>query len=547
MTTLLDDPPRNPPRPAEAGRGPFTVRVEESALDPHHPLDLYAELAGSHEGAAHEVFVLESVPGPGQSPGATVVGHGVLAEIRVHGDRIALGGAPAVVAALTESAGRLGIGTLPGGELALRDSAQVWDVLRAAQGLFAVETGRPLDTYAFGFLATFGYGSAWHMEELPARRRAPGAEAEPDMVLSLFRDTLWYGPGTTGPGTTGPDSTGPDSTGPGTTGPGATTVRRLTAHSDAFGPAPDRDPVGAAVAAVTSREGSLIAADVPAAPRPRSVRDSSDEATFLHRVDRCLEHIGVGDIYQIQIGHRIDVDTGLGPFEVYRRLRHRNPSPYMYLLPRGGRTVIGASPEVLFRTEGDEVVMRPIAGTAPRSGRPETDDPRVDALVASEKERAEHVMLVDLCRNDVGRVSVPGSLEATGLMTVETFSHVFHLVSTVRGTLAEGHDTWSVLGATFPAGTVTGAPKIRAMEIIEELETEPRGMYAGAVGLIDLRGWSQLALCIRTIVHDGRTGTYSTQSCAGIVADSSPEAEWRETLHKMGAAYWALTGEELLS
>ncbi|WP_243869622.1 anthranilate synthase component I family protein [Streptomyces liangshanensis] len=518
MTTLLD----NPPRPARTGRGPFTVRVEERELAPHQPLDLYAELAASYEGAAQEVFVLESVPGPGQSPGATVVGHGVLAEIRVHGDRIALSGAPAVVAALTESAARLGVGTLPGGELAPRDSAQVWDVLRAAQGLFAVETGRPLDTYAFGFLATFGYGSAWHMEELPARRRRPGADADPDIVLSLFRDTLWYGPGSTG-------------------------VRRLTARSDAFGPAPDHDPVGAALAAVASRDGSVAGAELPAAPRPRSVRDSSDEATFLGRADRCLRHIGVGDIYQIQIGHRIDVDTALGPFEVYRRLRHRNPSPYMYLLPRAGRTVIGASPEVLFRAEGDEVVMRPIAGTAPRSGRPETDEPRVAALVASEKERAEHVMLVDLCRNDVGRVSVPGSLEATGLMALETFSHVFHLVSTVRGTLAEGHDTWSVLGATFPAGTVTGAPKIRAMEIIEELESEPRGMYAGAVGLIDLRGWSQLALCIRTIVHDGRTGTYSTQSCAGIVADSSPEAEWRETLHKMGAAYWALTGEELLS
>ncbi|GAA1307844.1 hypothetical protein GCM10009647_028480 [Streptomyces sanglieri] len=155
-------------------------------------------------------------------------------------------------------------------------------------------------------------------------------------------------------------------------------------------------------------------------------------------------------------------------------------------------------------------------------------------------------MLVDLCRNDVGRVCLPGTLEAHGLMTVETYSHVFHLVSTVEGTLAPEDDTWSVLRATFPAGTVTGAPKIRAMEIIEELESEPRGMYAGAVGLVDLRGWSQLALCIRTIVHDGRSGTYSTQSCAGIVADSSPGAEWRETLHKMGAAYWALTGEELL-
>jgi anthranilate synthase component 1 len=189
--------------------------------------------------------------------------------------------------------------------------------------------------------------------------------------------------------------------------------------------------------------------------------------------------------------------------------------------------------------------MRPIAGTAPRSGDPAVDAERIACLEASEKEQAEHVMLVDLCRNDIGRVCRPTTLATEGMMTVERFSHVFHLVSTVRGELAAGEDVWSVLRASFPAGTVTGAPKIRAMELIEELTPEPapRGMYAGAVGLLDTRGWSQLALCIRTVVHDGVR--YATRSCAGVVADSDPRAEWRETLHKMGAAYWALTGEEL--
>ncbi|WP_326770519.1 anthranilate synthase component I family protein (plasmid) [Streptomyces sp. NBC_01591] len=510
MTTLLD----SPPRPAGPGRGPIAVRVEETTLAPHEPLDLYAAL---RERSAHDVFLLESREGPGQSPGATVVGHGLLAEIRVYADRIRADGAEAVVAAVLTAADGLGLTPRPGNERGLLHGDQVWQVLRAVQALFTVETSRPHDSYAFGFLATFGYGSAWHMETLPDR--GDRDDAEPDIVLGLFRETIWYGPE--------PDA-----------------VRRLTAHSDAF---PDPAPFDlaeetvAAVAAV-----GRIPEVLPEAPRPHSVRDTCDEETFLARVDRCLEHIGVGDIYQIQIGHRIDVESDLEPFEVYRRLRGRNPSPYMYLVPRDGRTVVGASPEVLFRTGGGTVVMRPIAGTAPRSGDPVVDEARVARLVADEKERAEHVMLVDLCRNDIGRVCLPGTLEARGLMTVETYSHVFHLVSTVEGTLAPEDDTWSVLRATFPAGTVTGAPKIRAMEIIEELESEPRGMYAGAVGLVDLRGWSQLALCIRTIVHDGRSGTYSTQSCAGIVADSSPGAEWRETLHKMGAAYWALTGEELL-
>ncbi|WKX69495.1 anthranilate synthase component I family protein [Streptomyces sp. XD-27] len=274
------------------------------------------------------------------------------------------------------------------------------------------------------------------------------------------------------------------------------------------------------------------------------MRDSTDKETFLARVERCLRHIGVGDVYQIQIGHSIEVATDLEPLQVYRRLRARNPSPYMYLVPRAGTTLIGASPEVLLADDGERLVMRPIAGTAPRSGDPETDERRVAALRADEKERAEHIMLVDLCRNDIGRVCLPRTLETERLMTVETYSHVFHLVSTVSGRRDPAHDTWSALRASFPAGTVTGAPKIRAMELIQGLEDGPRGMYAGAVGLVDLRGWSRFALCIRTVVHDG-TG-YRTQSCAGIVADSTPEGEWRETLHKMAAAHWALTGKELL-
>ncbi|MFF9571353.1 anthranilate synthase component I family protein [Streptomyces sp. NPDC014685] len=618
MTTVLDSPPR-PPRPAP---GAITVRVEETRPAPHRPLDLYAVL---HRHAPHEVFLLENAPHPGQDPAATVVGHGLLAEIRLHADRITVHGTTPLVTAILQTADALGLAPRPGNERGLVRREQTWQLLRAVQDLFTVETTRPRDSYAFGFLATFGYGSAWHMETLPGRDTTPapapdatpaigpaaGSEAGPDIVLGLFRETLWYGPepgtvrrltahsdafpdpaphptppagpvtptgtptaaattavtGPTAAGTSaagpataaGPAATVPTATVPGPTSavPGSTAGTGPATASAVPCPAAPAVPAGLAgagvVTAAVTAAAALAAAGgesteggvLPEAPRPYRVRDTCDEETFLARVRRCLEHIGVGDIYQIQIGHRIDVATSLAPLDVYRRLRGRNPSPYMYLLPRAGRTVIGASPEVLFHTRGGTVVMRPIAGTAPRSGEEAADRARVARLLADEKERAEHIMLVDLCRNDIGRVCAPGTLQTPDLMRVETYSHVFHLVSTVQGTLEAGHDTWSVLRAAFPAGTVTGAPKIRAMEIIQELESEPRGLYAGAVGLIDLRGWSRLALCIRTIVHDPDTGTYSTQSCAGIVADSRPRAEWHETLHKMGAAYWALTGREL--
>ncbi|MFD5794200.1 anthranilate synthase component I family protein [Streptomyces diastatochromogenes] len=503
MTTLLDPPPHA----AGARRRPVSVRVDETPLPPHDPLALYETLR--QRLGDGEVFLLESLEAPEQEGGDSLVGHGRLAELQVHADRVTVDGIAPVVDALLGAADALDLAPLPGGARALASGDQVWELLRAAERAFAVETAIPADTYAFGFLATVGYGAAWHMERLPHRT----ADGGPDLVLTLFREVVHYD------GATG-------------------TVALRTAHSEDFPPA-DPGTVAAAVARLRSVPGA-----VPEAPVPHAVHDSTDEETFLGNVARCLGHIRVGDIYQIQIGHRIDVTTDLAPLDVYRRLRHRNPSPHMYLVPRGGATLIGASPEVLFATRGDRIVMRPIAGTTPRSGDPAVDGPRIEALRASEKERAEHVMLVDLCRNDIGRVSRPGTLAVERLMTVETYSHVFHLVSSVEGRLAPGEDTWSALRATFPAGTVTGAPKIRAMEIIEELESEPRRMYAGAVGLVDVRGWSRLALCIRTVAHDGTT--YSTQACAGIVADSDPHAEWRETLHKMGAAYWALTGEELL-
>jgi len=252
--------------------------------------------------------------------------------------------------------------------------------------------------------------------------------------------------------------------------------------------------------------------------------------TFLDAVRKAKEHIRNGDIIQAVLSNRATVRTDRTPAEVYRVLRALNPSPYMYLLRMGDLSVVGSSPEILVRLEGDEIQLRPIAGTRPRGATP-SEDRRLEAeLLSDPKELAEHLMLVDLGRNDVGRVAAWGSVKADELMGIERYSHVMHIVSNVVGKLREGLTAFDVLRAAFPAGTVSGAPKVRAMQIISELEPFRRGIYAGAVGYFDLQGSMDFCIAIRTIVMSG--GEAMIQAGAGIVADSDPAREWDEILSK---------------
>jgi anthranilate synthase component 1 len=251
---------------------------------------------------------------------------------------------------------------------------------------------------------------------------------------------------------------------------------------------------------------------------------------FCDAVARTKAYVEAGDIIQAVLSQRLSVKTDVDPFDVYRALRVVNPSPYMYYLRLGEMKLVGSSPEILVRLEGDRIDLRPIAGTRPR-GATEEEDRRLEGeLSADPKERAEHIMLVDLGRNDVGRVAQVGSVEVTDLMTVERYSHVMHLVSHVQGKLRPGRDAFDVLRACFPAGTVTGAPKVRAMEIIEELEPLRRGPYAGAVGYVSFSGNLDTCITIRTIVFS--RGVATIQVGAGIVADSEPEQEYQETMNK---------------
>ncbi|HMR72370.1 MAG TPA: anthranilate synthase component I family protein, partial [Rubrivivax sp.] len=279
-----------------------------------------------------------------------------------------------------------------------------------------------------------------------------------------------------------------------------------------------------------------------AAPQVRrgpsyAVERELPRAQFEAAVRRAKEYIAAGDCMQVVIGQRLRKRYTESPLALYRALRSLNPSPYMYFYDMGGFHIVGASPEILVRQEdtpeGAEVTIRPLAGTRPRGATPEQDARLAAELQADPKERAEHLMLIDLARNDIGRIARIGSVEVTEAFEVERYSHVMHIVSNVRGRLAEGLDSLDVLRASFPAGTLSGAPKIRAMELIDELEPVERGIYGGACGYLSFAGDMDLAIAIRTgIVKDQ---TLYVQAAAGVVADSVPEAEWKETEAKARA------------
>ena len=245
------------------------------------------------------------------------------------------------------------------------------------------------------------------------------------------------------------------------------------------------------------------------------------------------EYIKAGDIFQVVPSQRFQTKINVEPYEIYRALRLVNPSPYMYFLRCGDATVVGASPEVMVRLEGGTIDLRPIAGTRRRGATEEEDKALAEELLADPKERAEHIMLVDLGRNDVGRVSEPGSVKVSELMVIERYSHVMHIVSNVRGKLSVNNDSYDVIRACFPAGTVSGAPKIRAMQIIDELEPTRRGPYAGAVGYFGFSGNMDTCITIRTLVI--KDNVAYIQAGGGVVADSDPAAEYQETVNKAKA------------
>ncbi|MGR6975143.1 anthranilate synthase component I family protein [Streptomyces cynarae] len=489
------------PRPAPAA---VRVTTRTRPLPSVPMLPAYRALAARF--GADSTYLLESAAGPIRECRFQFVGFGVLLSVAVTDGAVRVEGVPALREPLLERIRPL-LTEDADGTLRLRTFAGLWPLLRTTRALF--DAPGSATRFRFGFLGYFGYDTVRYVEDLPHLiEQRPGL---PDVQLVLHQGLVVRD-----------------------VAEGRTEL--LLHESDAW-PALDAQEITALLKDAERAWPEPVADAVPEA----SLSDDTDPEAFGRDVERCLEHIAVGDIYQVQIGHELTIRSGADPVDVYQRLRRRNASPYMYLASVGGQCVIGASPELFVRIEQGKVTMRPIAGTLPRTG---DDEAGAKRLRSDPKEIAEHTMLVDLCRNDIGRIARADSLDVPDEFAVERYSHVLHLVSTVTGQAEPDKDVFDAVAALFPAGTMTGTPKIRAMEIIESLEKSRRGLYAGALGVLDVGGYTNLALCIRTLFH--HDGVYRTRASAGIVADSEPAGEWRETLAKMSAAHWAVTGKELL-
>ncbi len=292
-----------------------------------------------------------------------------------------------------------------------------------------------------------------------------------------------------------------------------------------------KNQVDQMVGQLAQAEDSLTLADISTTGQVTlDYQSNFQQSDFEDAVRKCVEYIRAGDVFQVVISQRLSVPITVDPFEIYRTLRVVNPSPFMFFLRTSDTTLVGSSPEIMARVMDGKLTVRPLAGTRPRGANEEEDQRLADELLADPKERAEHVMLVDLGRNDVGRVAKYRSVELSDIMTTERYSHVMHITSNVTGELREDTDAFDALRACLPAGTVSGAPKVRAMEIIDELEPHRRGPYAGAVGYLDYGGNMDTCIALRTMVIQGNTAY--VQAGAGIVADSVPTSEYHETLNK---------------
>lgn len=478
-----------------------TEVIELENLPGVDPFSVYRQIT-ERFGAQH-AFLAESVAGPAVDCTQSIIAIGHLASICFTHDAIRITANQVISAHLVQTIeSRVPGLRFDNGGLARIDSkTHLWTALRA---ILASSYRADGNEDCAGFVVRLDYDVAVLIEKIPARM--------PRLAKTLIRVDLHQHTAVFSNGRI-----------------------RLLAHSAPGFAAPDI--------------ATLRALFIPAAPPARfvpnslQVRYSTTRSEYLTACAKALEEIHAGNIYQVQLGHSIHVRNGMPPSALYAILREKNPAPYMFLHQAPDISLVGASPENYVRVEGRRLWMRPIAGTLAKTADLDAETLHT-RLSASQKENAEHVMLVDLCRNDIGRLCKPGTLSVPSLMQLEEFPSLYHLVSTVQGTLRDDVDPVDVLLATFPAGTMVGAPKIRAMEIIEDLESSPRGQYAGAIGMVGFNGAMNMALCIRMASH--QNGQYQIRASAGLVYDSEPEQEWQETLTKMRLLYHALTAKELL-
>lgn len=497
---------------------PITVSLELYPLRGVTPEVAYHAL--KRAAVSHNGFLLESPSGPRADRKTALVGIDRLLSLAISSQQARLTGVPSLIAYLNTALASDGFPATktPAADTLIIDFDEpdrLWTLLRLIQSLFLVptDTGR----FRFGWFGWFGYDTIHYIERIERHIPPTLDDPIPDIQLTLFQSLVQFD--------------------------------LITASAEVSTALSDRWPHQSAASLVSvihdhaqAAQAAVTEADSPP-PAPIKITDSTDIVTYKRAVNTALDHIRAGDIYQIQLGHQLQIKTTITPLQVYRRLRQRNPSPYMYLVELDDIVVVGASPEAFVKIDSGQITMRPLAGTIARGTTPEDDLHQAETLRADPKERSEHIMLVDLCRNDISRICIPESLDTTELLATEAYSHVFHLVSNVVGHLDSNKDVYDVIAATFPAGTMSGAPKIRAIEIIETLETCRRGLYAGTLGLIDFSGFTNMALCIRSTLYQHES--YLIRASAGIVADSDPQREWDETLIKLNSMYWAITGDTL--
>ena len=474
---------------ALAAQGYNRIPLVSSAFaDLETPLSLYLKLCGTEARGRHS-FLLESVVGGERFGRYSYIGLPARTVLSCRGHQTEVSRDGVVIE---------------------RDAGNPLAFIEAYQQRFKVALRPGLPRFCGGLAGYFGYDAVRYIEPKLARTVLPGGLDTPDLMLLQCEELAVI------------DNL---------SGRLYLIVYADPAVADAYAQATAR------LAELAERLTRSVAAPPvrPSAAAP--VVRSFAKADYIAAVLRAKDYIAAGDMMQVQVGQRLAKRYSASPLSLYRALRALNPSPYMYFYDMGDFQIVGASPEILVRQEmtpaGSKVTIRPLAGTRPRGSTPELDVALEAELRADPKERAEHLMLIDLARNDIGRIAKTGSVAVTDAFAVERYSHVMHIVSNVEGLLKDGIGNFDVLKATFPAGTLTGAPKVRAMEIIDELEPVKRGLYGGAVGCLSFAGDMDLAIAIRTgIIKDG---TLYVQAAAGVVADSVPELEWQETEAKARA------------
>jgi anthranilate synthase component I len=466
--------------------------VAEAFADLETPLSLYMKLAYSKSQGKHS-FLLESVVGGERFGRYSFIGLPARTLVRSSGF-----GADAKTEVVTDDAV---VETIAGNPL---------DAIAAFQSRFKVAVRPGMPRFCGGLAGYFGYDTVRYIEKKLEKTCPPDTLGCPDIMLLLTEELA--------------------------------VIDNLSGKLYLIVYADPSQPEAYAKAKKRLRELKEQLRYSVTAPQIKQSQDYPVErefakADYIKAVERAKELIAAGDFMQVQVGQRLKKRFTESPLSLYRALRSLNPSPYMYFYNMGDFHIVGASPEILVRQEtvadGQKITIRPLAGTRPRAATPEADKAVEHELLNDPKERAEHVMLIDLARNDIGRIAKIGSVKVTEAFTVERYSHVMHIVSNVEGVLKDGITSMDVLKASFPAGTLTGAPKVHAMEIIDQLEPTKRGIYGGACGYLSFAGDMDVAIAIRTgIVKDG---TLYVQAAAGVVADSVPELEWKETEAKARA------------